>query len=59
LAVSATVGEGVASTGGKQGVVVRLTGLLSQPPSAKRTVSHVEVRHHNLSRETPVIYFVD
>ncbi len=57
--MSATVGEGVASTGGKQGVVVRLTGLLSQPPSAKRTVSHVEVRHRDLSRETPVIYFVD
>lgn len=57
LAVSATVGEGVASTGGKQGVVVRLTGLLSQPPSAKRTVSHVEVTvvmrkaHHGKSAD--------
>jgi len=43
LAVSATVGEGVAATGGKQGLVVRVTGVLSQPPSAKRTVTHVEV----------------
>jgi len=42
LAVSATVGEGVAATGGKQGLVVRVTGVLSQPPSAKRTVTHVE-----------------